>query len=341
MTVVPAARQLCLIPGDGIGPEVTGAAVEVLAAAMPVPPEIVRADAGWQTFCDRGNSVPPETFAQIRQCRAALFGAVSSPSRPVAGYRSAILRIRQELALGANLRPVDGRFGNPPRPEIDLLVVRENTECLYVGRERREGDCAIAERWITAGASTAIGSLAARLALAGGRERITIVHKANVLPQTDGLFRDSARSAIESVMGGRQCTVDEMLVDVAALKLVAEPEQFQVIVTTNLFGDILSDLASHWCNGLGRAPSLNCSTDPDGIAVAEPVHGSAPDIAGKGIADPTAAILSAALLCRHAWNDEATARQLEDAALAAIAEWGNRPMETAAFARLVRECLAA
>ncbi len=330
----PAARprRLCVIPGDGIGPEVTLVAVRVLAAVMPEL-QIESADAGWKTFCLTGVSVPDATLERVRDCGAALFGAVSSPGRKVEGYQSAILRIRQSLGLGTNLRPVDGRFGIPPRPDIHLVIVRENSECLYVARERMEGEVAIAERWISARASRSIGTASARLARLYGKDRITIVHKANVLPVTDGLFRDCVREAITQWAETRDTmTMDELLVDVAALKLVAEPERFQAIVTTNLFGDILSDLASHWCGGLGRAPSLNLG---EGCAVAEPVHGSAPDIAGQGVADPTAAILSAALLCRVTWNDSAIADRIESATLEAIRQWGDQPMSTETFGREV------
>ncbi len=143
------------------------------------------------------------------------------------------------------------------------------------------------------------------------RRRLTIVHKANVLPLTDGLFRDTVRAAaLDFAAQGYEVEVEELLVDVAALKLIAEPERFDVIITTNLFGDILSDEAAYWGGGLGFAPSLNLG---DGVALAEPVHGSAPDIAGKGIANPIAAILSAALLARHAWRLPAAAGRIESA----------------------------
>jgi homoisocitrate dehydrogenase len=151
-----------------------------------------------------------------------------------------------------------------------------------------------------------------------GRKRLTIVHKANVLPLTDGLFRDTVRQAVEhACQGGFEVEVDELLVDIAALKLAAEPERFDVIITTNLFGDILSDEASHWMGGMGLAPSINWGA---GVALAEPVHGSAPDIAGKGTANPIAAILSAALLVRFAWNLPDTAGQIETAVHHYLAE---------------------
>ena len=219
--------------------------------------------------------------------------------------------MRQELDLYANLRPVQSLPVVSPRPGIDLLIVRENTEGLYVGRERLEGETAVAERVITRAASYRIGSKAVELAIAGGRRRLTIVHKANVLPVTDGLFRDTVLEAARDLdAAGHGITVDELLVDTAANQLAGRPERFEVIVTTNLFGDILSDEAAYWCGGMGLAPSLNWGS---GAAIAEPVHGSAPDIAGKGIANPIAAILSGALLARYVWRLPEAAARIETA----------------------------
>ena len=304
--------KICIIPGDGIGQEVIPAAVRVLRAVMPGL-ETIHAEAGWECFLNRGVSVPPETMKAIHECGAALFGAVSSPARKVEGYRSAILTLRQGLNLYANLRPVRSLPRVSPRAGVDLMVVRENTEGLYAGRERLEdgGETAIAERVITRGASLRLAERALALMRSAGRRRLTIVHKANVLPLTDGLFRDTVREAASrACMAGMELEVDELLVDIAALKLASEPERFDVIITTNLFGDILSDEAAHWCGGMGLAPSINWG---EGVALAEPVHGSAPDIAGKGTANPIAAILSAALLARYAWGMEAAAATIEAA----------------------------
>lgn len=302
--------RLCVIPGDGIGREVIPAAVEVMGRIIPSL-EIVEAEAGWETFEKTGTSVPSATLEAIRSCGAAIFGAVSSPSYKVDGYRSAILTMRQELDLYANVRPVISWPAVAPRPGIDLIVMRENTEGLYAGRERRQGETAIAERVITRTASKRIAQKTLVIARALNRKRVTIVHKANVLPLTDGLFRDTVREVLADAEKEGEITIDELLVDVAALKMVAEPERFDMIVTTNLFGDILSDAAAHWGGGLGVAASLNWG---DRLAVAEPVHGSAPDIAGKGLANPAAAILSGALLARHAWGNEEAAAQIEAAA---------------------------
>ncbi|NPV77414.1 MAG: isocitrate/isopropylmalate dehydrogenase family protein [Anaerolineae bacterium] len=308
--------RLCVIEGDGIGREVIPAAVEVLQAILP-DLEIVKASAGWETFKQCGVSVPEETLAAVRECGAALFGAVSSPSRKVEGYRSAILTLRQELGLYANIRPVCSLPAVSHRGNVNLVIVRENTEGLYAGRERLEGDTAIAERVITSVASRRIALRAAEVLRLDGRRRVTIVHKANVLPVTDGLFRDTVRAALEKTRQPYEdWEIDEMLVDTAAYKLAAAPQNLDVLVTTNLFGDILSDEAAHWCGGMGLAPSLNWG---DHLAVAEPVHGSAPDIAGKGIANPIAAILSAALLARYHWKMPAVADGIERAVHQALA----------------------
>lgn len=323
--------KLCVIPGDGIGQEVVPAAVRVLQVAIPGL-EVVEAEAGWDCFQRQGVSVPEATLAAIRECGAALFGAVSSPSYRVTGYRSAILTMRQALDLYANIRPVQSWPNVSPRPGIDLIIVRENTEGLYAGRERLEGDTAVAERIITRHASRRIAQKALDLSRQLGRQRLTIVHKANVLPLTDGLFRDTVREVV-----GNALAVDELLVDVATLKMVAEPERFDVVVTTNLFGDILSDAAAHWGGGLGLAPSLNWG---DNIAVAEPVHGSAPDIAGQGVANPIAAILSGALLARFVWGDERGAVRVETAVHQTLAQTGGKLIGTQTITKAILQRLA-
>jgi len=318
-------HSLCVIPGDGIGKEVIPAAVQVLKAVIP-DLELTQADAGWDCFLNYGTSVPEATLQALREAGAGLFGAVSSPSRKVEGYRSAILTMRQELGLYANLRPVRSLPAVSPRDGIDLLVVRENTEGLYSGRERSDGKTAIAERVITRSASYRIGRLAALLAQDAGYTRLTIVHKANVLPLTDGLFRDSVRQAVaDSASESGTLQVDELLVDTAAYRLVSDPDSLQVIVTTNLFGDILSDIGAYWCGGLGLSPSINLG---DGIALAEPVHGSAPDIAGQGIANPLAAILSAALLARYHWDLVGAADRIEHAVKSHLEHTGRQTLPT-------------
>ena len=312
------SHQLCVIAGDGIGPEVLPAAVAVLEKLLP-DLRVQEAEAGWDCFVRRGTAVPDSTLACMSACGAGLFGAVSSPSRRVEGYRSAILTLRQRLGLNVNLRPVRSWPAVSPKAGVDLLILRENSEGLYSGREHWESpEVAIAERVISRAASQRLAHCAVEVAQARGARRITLVHKANVLPLTCGLFRDSCREVLEAEGFGAQ--LDERLVDVAALQLVQSPEAFDLIVTSNLFGDILSDLACHWSGGLGLAPSLNWGS---GLALAEPVHGSAPDIVGSGRANPLAAILSAALLLRYQWHEGALATRIEDAVRAFLAHEGH------------------
>lgn len=276
--------KIILINGDGIGAEVIPAAHQVLAT-LDLPLEFVYAQAGFGTFEQTGNALPDETLRLCENADAALFGATQSPMTKVEGYRSPILQLRRRFDLFANLRPA-------VRGDIDLLIVRENTEGMYSGRERVEddGDTAILERVITRAASERITRAACELAL-GRRGKLTIVHKANVLKETCGLFR---RVALEVTANYPALEVNELLVDTAALQLAQDAPRFDVIVTTNLFGDILSDLAAGLTGGLGIAASANVGAGKFGVF--EPVHGSAPDIAGTGKADPRAAILSGAMM---------------------------------------------
>ena len=249
--------------------------------------------------------MPEATLETLKACGVGLFGAVQSPTYPVMGYRSAILQMRQRLELYANIRPIISLPKISPKPNIDIIVIRENSEGLYIGDETSDGQVAVAQRRITRVASERIGQVALQIMQRRQRKKLTIVHKANVLPLTDGLFRDSIRT----VCSGRSLpfSIDELLVDVAALRMVGTPEQFDVVVTANLYGDILSDAAAHWGGGLGYAPSLNIG---DECAVAEPVHGSAPDIAGQGLANPIAAVLSAAMLVEYSWGLQNTAEKI-------------------------------
>ncbi len=306
MTNVKQAPQtICLIAGDGVGKEVIPAAAEVLAA-LGLGLRFVEAPAGFEHFQKTGNAIPDETLAEVASAGVALFGATSSPSTVVAGYRSPILALRKAFDLYANLRPCYSLPGDFSRPDLDLLIVRENTEGLYSGRERRENDTAIAERLITIRGSQRIAQVACEAArrrlAAGQRAVLTVVHKANVLKLTDGLFRETCLKVAAQYP---ELTVQEMLVDAMAMRLVRDPQNFDVIVTTNLFGDILSDEASALIGGLGVAPSANLG---EHIAVFEPVHGSAPDIAGQGIANPVGALLSSVMLLEHIGQLQAAAR---------------------------------
>lgn len=307
--------ELCVIEGDGIGREVIPAAVEVLKVVLPEV-DIRTANAGWECFNECGVSLPEETIELAKSAGAVLFGAAASPHYPVEGYFSPIVRLRRLLKAYANLRPTTYLPVSTSRPGVDLLVVRENTEDLYVGFEDTDesGNTSTAKKIITREATERVSHMAFRLARDTGRQKVTIVHKANVLPQSDGLFR---RVALEVAEAYKDIAVDELLVDTAAYWMVKEPTRFDVILTPNLYGDILSDMAAAWGGGLGLAPSLNMG---DHIAIAEPVHGSAPDIAGKGIANPTAAFLSLAMLLRYHWQLGALADRVEDAVNATLSE---------------------
>jgi homoisocitrate dehydrogenase len=305
-------HHVILLPGDGIGPEVIAAAEAVLRA-LPVDWHFETGAIGYGAYQSLGTPLPDETLARVRACDAALFGAVTTPPN-LPGYFSAIIRLRQTLDLYANLRPCRS-FNHPSsRPGIDLLLVRENTEDLYSGVERLEdgGNRAVSEMIITRRASERIIRKAFDLARQSGRHKVTVVHKANVLRLTCGLFR---QVALEIAPQFGDIAMEEMLVDTCAMELVRAPEQFDVIVTTNLFGDILSDEASMLVGGLGVACSGNIG---DGAALFEPVHGSAPRLAGTGKANPVAAILSAALLLDYL-GEGALGDRVRRAVAAAIA----------------------
>jgi homoisocitrate dehydrogenase len=306
------AGAVCVIPGDGIGQEVIPAAARVLKRALPAV-SVVEAEAGWDVFRHSGRALPPETLAVARECGAVLFGAVASPSRPVEGYQSPIVALRRELNVFANLRPVRGWPGGVGDGQLDLLIVRENTEGLYAGRERREGDTAITERIITRRGATQVAQVAFRLAQELG-QRLTLVHKANVIRVGDGLWREACLAVADDYPG---VSCDEGLVDSVAYHLVRNPARYDQLLCPNLYGDILSDLAAGLGGGLGMAPSLSVG---NGCAIAEPVHGAAPDIAGQGEANPIGAVLSVALLARHHWGQSDAAQAIEGAVERVLAE---------------------
>ncbi len=300
--------DLCVIEGDGIGHEVVPAAVRVLKI---VAPDVVirKADAGWDCFLEVGSPLPYDTLRLAMECSAVLFGAAASPSYPVEGYYVPVVRLRRELKTYATLRPTHYLPVPTARAGVDLLVVREATEDLYIGHEHTEDDgrTGISEKVITRQATENVARKAYQLAIKNGRKKVTIVHKASVLLQTDGLFR---RVALEIAQNYPEIKTEELLVDTAAYWMVKDPSRFDIILTPNLYGDILSDMAAAWGGGLGLAPSLSIG---EGAALAEPVHGCAPDIAGKGIANPTASILSIALLLRHHWDRLDAAMRVENA----------------------------
>ncbi len=283
--------HICLIPGDGIGLEVIPAARKVLEATS-LSFTFTQAEAGWETFQKVGTSVPEETITAIKAADATLAGAFTSPKRHVKGHFGAIRFLRRELDLFANIRPAKTRPVKGSFTKVDLLMVRENTEGLYVANERSYGDVAIADSVITRPASERIAKVAFEQAKKR-HKKLAIVHKANVLPLTSGLFLETA---LEVAKEYDSIATTDIIVDAAAMKLVRSPESFDVLVTTNLFGDILSDLMAGLVGGLGLAPSANIGTK---YAIFEPVHGSAPDIAGQGIANPTATILTAVMMLEH------------------------------------------
>jgi homoisocitrate dehydrogenase len=304
--------RLCVIRGDGIGTEVIDAALHLLRRVAPEI-ELTDAEAGWETFQAQGAALPDETLARAQQANAVLFGAVASPSHPVPGYSSPIVALRRALDLYANIRPVrgpaiGGRGQSSELTDVDLVVVRENTEGLYSGRERLEddGETAIAERVITRRGSERIARQAFDLARERAKTReqehsgpprlpkVTVVHKANVLRVTDGMFRETALSVGRTYP---EIAVEELLVDTAAMHVAQTPRRFDVLVTTNMFGDILSDIACIHGGGLGLASSANLGSE---YALFEPVHGAAPDIAGRGVANPLAAFGCVALLLEWA-----------------------------------------
>ena len=304
--------RICLIAGDGIGQEVIPATRRLLEATG-APLEFLEAEAGWGTFQRTGTSVPAETLARVTEADATLAGAFTSPSHKVEGHQGAIRYMRRTLDLFSNLRPARSRPVPGCLPGIDMLMVRENTEGLYVEKERRYGDLAIADAVITRPACLRIAKVALEQARRR-RKKLAVIHKANVLPLTSGMFLETV---MEVAREYPDVETYDVIVDAAAMKLVRDPESFDVLVSTNLFGDILSDLMAGMTGGLGVAPSANVG---ERYAIFEPVHGSAPDIAGKGLANPTATMLTAAMMLDHLGLREVAAKI--DDALTAVLEAG-------------------
>ena len=290
--------QICLLAGDGIGPEVIDCAGKVLDA-LPLDFIFSKGAIGFGAYQNLGTPLPTTTLDSIIAADATLFGAVTTPPN-IEGYFSPVVRMRQELQLYANLRPCRSISHPSSRPGIDMVIVRENTEGMYSGIERLEdnGNKAVTERIITRHGSERIIRKAFDLATQTGRNTVHVVHKANVLRLTCGLFR---QVAFEIASEYPQSSLQEMLVDACAMEIVRAPEQFEIIVTTNLFGDILSDEACMFVGGLGVAASANIGLK---ASVFEPVHGSAPNLVGKNIANPTATFLAAAMMIEHLGENE-------------------------------------
>jgi isocitrate dehydrogenase (NAD+) len=295
-----------LIPGDGIGPEIVDATLAALEA-LEAPFDWDRQIAGLGGVKLAGDPLPQATLDSIRRTRLALKGPLETPSG--GGYRSSNVRLREEFKLYANLRPAHTIIPGGRFDKIDLVVVRENLEGLYTGFEHYipiDNDphaVAIATGVNTRQGSRRILEFAFDLAVALGRKKVTIVHKANIMKALTGIFLDVGRELYELKYKGH-FELDAVIIDACAMKLVLNPWQFDVLVTTNLFGDILSDLVAGLVGGLGMAPGANIGAD---AAIFEAVHGSAPDIAGKGIANPIALLLAAAMMLDHVeLGDKAT-----------------------------------
>lgn len=289
-------KSICVLPGDGIGPEVISCAERILKAATSNV-EFVHADIGGPAFEKTGAYLPPDALSLMRSCDSCLFGAVTSVESPE--YQSPVLMFRKELDLYANVRPVKTLVHTSGKAPIDVVIVRENTEGMYSQEEVFDDKGVTTFRRVTKKACERIIRYAIDYSRLNGRRQVTCVHKANVLRASDGLFRAIFREIMSSE--GRGLVGAEQLVDSAALKLVTDPSAFDVIVTLNLYGDILSDVAAGTAGGLGFAPSGNIGQKH---SVFEPAHGSAPDIAGRGIANPTATVLAGAMMLKHIGLDK-------------------------------------
>jgi isocitrate dehydrogenase (NAD+) len=286
-------HRITLIPGDGIGPELAEATRRVLdASGVSLEWEVV--EAGEAVLAVHGTPLPEPVLASIRRNRVALKGPITTPIGE--GFRSVNVTLRQALGLYANLRPARSMAGVETRyQDVDLVIVRENTEDLYAGIEHRVGrDAAESIKIITRDASERIARFAFEYAVANGRRKVTAVHKANIMKLSDGLFLESCRTVAQAYEG--RVEFEDRIVDNMCMQLVQKPELYDVLVLPNLYGDIVSDLAAGLVGGLGVAPGANIGTD---AAVFEPVHGSAPKYAGQDKANPTALMLSGVLMLRH------------------------------------------
>ena len=307
MTAVKKTHKITLIPGDGIGPEVSGAVVSILeaaGAATGVAFDWHRYDAGADAFAKTGEYIPKVLYDSIEQNRVALKGPVTTPIG--GGFSSINVTLRQKFELFANFRPVKNLPGLKTRyPGLDLIIVRENMEDLYAGVELEIVPGVVqALKIITEKGSTRIAKFAFDYARKHGRKKIHAIHKANIMKLSDGLFLRCCRKIGE---GFPEVTYAEHIVDNTCMQLVMNPFQYDVLLTENLYGDILSDLCSAFVGGLGLVPGANLGTE---CAIFEAVHGSAPDIAGKDMANPTALLQSAVLMLHHI-NEGETAERVQ------------------------------
>ncbi len=307
--------KIAVIPGDGIGKEVMEATLNVLEA-LNLDFEYEFGEAGDECKENSGVALPDETIELVKKTNACLFGAAGETAADV------IVRLRQEMDLFANLRPVKSYPGtNALFNDLDFMIVRENTEGMYIGEEECKTDDsgniteATAKRVITKEASERICDYAFQYAKNNNRKKVTGVHKANVLKKTDGLFKEVFYK-IAKKYKSNNIEAEDYYVDATAMYLLTRPKSFEVIVTTNLFGDILSDEGAGLVGGLGLIPSANIG---ENRALFEPVHGSAPDIAGKGLANPVAMILSAVMMLEYLGEKEA-AENLDKAVVEVLSE---------------------
>jgi len=305
-------HEIAVIPGDGIGREVTPAAVEVLEA-LDVRLDFVYGEAGDATEAERGEALPEETRTVAADADATLFGAAGETAADV------ILPLRSVVDSFANVRPARAYPGaDALQPDTDLVFVRENTQGVYSGIEDEITDgVRTLTRVITEDASERIAEFGFRYAKRNGYDRVTVAHKANVMRETDGLFLETARRVGEE----RGAAYDTALMDALAMHLTMHPEEYGVVICPNLAGDMLSDLAAGLVGGLGLLPSANIGPEN---ALFEPVHGSAPDIAGEGVANPSAMVLSAAMLLDYLGFDGEAAR-VRDAVETVLAEGPHTP----------------
>ena len=311
------AIPVTLIPGDGIGPSITQATVRVLDA-VGAPFEWDEQLAGASAVARFDDPMPEATLDSIKRTRLALKGPLETPVG--GGYRSVNVALRRSFDLYANVRPAKDIVPGGRYDVVDIVLVRENTEGLYSGIEHyiKVGDdpkaAAESIALVTRKGSERVIRYAFDYALAHGRRKVTLVHKANILKFTSGLFLEVGRELAREYLG--RVEFEDRIVDAAAMQLVLKPEAFDVIVTTNLFGDILSDLVSGLVGGLGLAPGANIGSN---AAIFEAVHGTAPDIAGKGVANPGALLLAAALMLDHV-GEKARADRIRSALEAVIRE---------------------
>ncbi|HUZ93374.1 MAG TPA: isocitrate/isopropylmalate dehydrogenase family protein [Edaphobacter sp.] len=302
-------HKITLIPGDGIGPEVSGAVVKIVeaaGAATGVAFEWHRYAAGAEAFETTGEYIPKALYDSIEENRVALKGPVTTPIG--GGFSSINVALRQKFELFANFRPVKSLPGLKTNyPNIDLIIVRENMEDLYAGLEHVVVPGVVqALKIITEKGSTRIAKFAFDYARKHGRKKIHAIHKANIMKLSDGLFLQCCRAVAE---GFPEVSYAEHIVDNTCMQLVMNPYQYDILLTENLYGDILSDLCSAFVGGLGLVPGANLGTE---CAIFEAVHGSAPDIAGKDMANPTALLQSAVLMLHHI-GESATANRVQDA----------------------------